>query len=360
MPRVSIIVPVRNEAAHLRRALEGLLAQDFPQNEYEVLVIDGASEDGTADIVRDLQRSAPNLFLFHNPKRLSSSARNIGVRQSRGELLVIVDGHCDIGTSQYVRNLVDAFDQSGADTLGRPQPLRAGEGTPFQQAVAVARESWLGHNPASAIFSNQPQMVEPDNVAVAYRRHVFDRIGYFDEAFDACEDVEFNCRARRAGMTCFFTPTIGVAYRPRSTWRSLAYQLSRYGRGRARLGIKSPTTVTIPSLMPPMWFAWVVSGGALALLSPTMAIIYVVSLLAYAAGVVGESVRIGIKPMGLSCFRLPRVFLAIHVGFAVGYWKELFGHWNTWVIGHIWRPVLDGARSMVLSSPRAAIRSPRS
>src|SRR5947207_3179263 len=83
----------------------------------------------------------------------------------------------------------EAFQRSRADCLGRPQPLRVEGATRFQLAVALARESWLGHNPDSANFANRERFVTPDNVAVAYRREVFDRVGLFDESFDACEDV---------------------------------------------------------------------------------------------------------------------------------------------------------------------------
>ena len=77
--------------------------------------------------------------------------------------------------------------------------------------------------------------VPPQSVAIAYRREVFDRIGLFDERFDACEDVEFNQRADEAGLTCFFTPRVAVHYHPRSTLSGLFRQMARYGRGRVRL-----------------------------------------------------------------------------------------------------------------------------
>ncbi|MBO0700629.1 MAG: glycosyltransferase, partial [Zavarzinella sp.] len=200
MPRVSVIVPVRNEAGHIRDILLDLAGQEFPAADFEILVIDGRSDDRTRAVVREVQLSVPNLHLFDNPKRLASAARNVGVRHAAGEFVVIVDGHCRIRDPHYLSRLVEAFKISGADTLGRPQPLRADDSTPFQRAVAAARRSWLGHNPNSAIFSDIAGFVPADNVAVAYRRDVFDQVGLFDESFDACEDVEFNTRVRRAGL----------------------------------------------------------------------------------------------------------------------------------------------------------------
>ena len=152
--------------------------------------------------------------MIHNPRRLSSAARNLGVSHARGKYIVIVDGHCDIPDDRYLQHLVEAFENTGADSLGRPQPLTGGRLSTFQQAVALARSSWLGHNPDSAIFSDVPKFVPAQNVAVAYRRQLFAEVGTFDERFDACEDVEFNTRLDLANKRCYFTPSLKVAYVP--------------------------------------------------------------------------------------------------------------------------------------------------
>lgn len=335
--RVSVIVPVRNEAAHLRRTLLGLARQDFPAADYEVLVVDGRSDDGTPDIVRDLQADIPNLYLLDNPKRLASAGRNVGVRHAGGKYVVIVDGHCRIHDPHFLRHLVDAFEATGADTVGRPQPLRCDDPTPLQRAVAAARTSWLGHNPDSDIYSDLARFVPADNVAVAYRRDVFDLMGGFDESFDACEDVEFNTRVRRAGLTCYFTPAVAVEYAPRATLRGLLYQMARYGRGRARLACKCPTTVTAPSLVPPLWLSWLGLGGTIGLMAWPVGMAVVASLVAYLLVVLAESVRVWRTGLGVSLRRLPLVFGAIHVGFGWGYLRELAAGVGRWPTGRIGR-----------------------
>lgn len=323
--RVSVIVPVRNEAAGIRAIVHGLARQDFPIDDFEILVVDGDSDDATAAIVRGLQTNIANLSLLKNPKRWASAARNIGIEYSRGDFIVIVDGHCQMRDPQFLTRLVAAFESSGADTLGRPQPLGADQPTAFQRSAAAARSSWLGHNPDSAIYSNRARFVPPDNVAVAYRREVFDRIGRFDESFDACEDVEFNTRVRRAGLTCYFTPAIAVEYEPRDTLRGLAYQMARYGRGRARLGRKHPATVTAPSLVPPMWLLWLVLGSIAGVIWPPLALALAGSIAIYLLVVTAESIRVWRSQSGVSLLQMPMIFAAIHAGFGWGYWQEISG-----------------------------------
>lgn len=319
-PQVSVIVPVRNEAANIRRTLEGLLRQDFHPDAFEVIVIDGQSVDETAFVVREIQPRFRRLKLLYNPGRLSSSARNVGIRHARGEYVVIVDGHCSIDSPRFLGEVVNAFAASQADCLGRPQPLDAERPTPFQRGVALARRSWLGHNPGSAIYSDRPRFVEPQNVAVAYRREVFERVGLFDEQFDACEDVEFNSRVARAGLKCYFTPAIQVRYQPRPSLRGIWYQMCRYGKGRARLGRKDPSSLTIPSLVPALWLVWLASTLLLGAAWPPALLVCASSLAAYFVIVLGESLRLarGTGEVG----RLTLIFAAIHAGFGWGFLRE--------------------------------------
>jgi succinoglycan biosynthesis protein ExoA len=319
---ISVVVPVRNEAANIQRALNGLGAQQFDPSQFEVIVVDGESVDATTTIVKEVQATFPNLHLYSNPKRLSSAARNIGIQNSRGRYVVIIDGHCEISDPQYLTNLVCAFDESGADCLGRPQPLRSASATPFQQALSLARASWLGHNPDSDIFSDQARFVAPENVAVAYRREVFEIVGLFDESFDACEDVEFNTRVRLAGLTCWFTPAIRVDYQARRSFGGLFYQLARYGRGRARLARKHPSSITLPSLVPVFWLLWLPIGIALGFASWICTAVFFASIALYLAVICVESLRLGWRQRITVGVRLPLVFIAVHFGYGWGFLRE--------------------------------------
>jgi GT2 family glycosyltransferase len=315
---------VRNEARSIECTLRSLLAQDFPRDQFEVIVADGVSTDETVPIVRRLQSEFPNLKLVFNPGRFSSSGRNTAIRHATKDVAVIVDGHCQVPDGNYLKNLSAAFEKSGADSLGRPQPLDIANPTPFQQAVSVARSSRLGHNPGSDIYSNQAKFVAPQSTAIAYKRMVFLRVGLFDEAFDACEDVEFNERVHSAGLTCYFTPEVKIVYEPRNSFRSLFYQLSRYGLGRARLAFKHPRSLTIPALVPPLWVVWFFLGGLASLMAPNLGWPWLASIAFYLTVLMAAGLFMGRsqpRPVGM---RIPVVFVAIHFGFAWGFWKEVF------------------------------------
>jgi succinoglycan biosynthesis protein ExoA len=327
-PFISVIVPVRNEELFLADTLEQLYRQPYDPDRFEVLVADGGSTDGTRDIVRAMQTRYLNLRLLDNPRRWSSAGRNAAVRAARGDLLVVIDGHCELDNSRYLADLADTFERSGADCVGRPQPLDVTGATRLQRAVAIGRASRLGHHPDSFIYAGSEQFVPPESVAVAYRRSVFERVGLFDESFDACEDVEFNHRVAQAGLRCFFTPRVQVRYHPRARLAALFRQMARYGRGRVRLLRKHPETFTLPGFLPAAFLGGVVAGPLFAWLFPVLALVYAGVLGAYALTVLLFSAALSARERDLRLLPLlPLVFLAVHGGAGCGiWWEALTGH----------------------------------
>jgi succinoglycan biosynthesis protein ExoA len=169
-------------------------------------------------------------------------------------------------------------------------------------------------------------MVPPQSVAVAYRRDVFRRVGYFDEAFDACEDYEFNHRVARAGLTCFLTPRVTVRYHPRSSLFGLARQLFRYGRGRIRLLRKHPETFS-PSVFIPALFALGLCVGPLfAVFLPVLWWLYFGVVGIYAGCSLTFSAAVAWREGSPLMFPLlPLVFAAVHLGAGFGVLRELLG-----------------------------------
>lgn len=322
-PFISVVVPVRNEALFIDQTLNQLLSQNYDKEHYEVLVADGQSTDDTAERVRELQAAHGNLRLLDNPAGWSSAGRNRAVEAARGDIVVVVDGHCELDGPNYLLKLAEAFERSGADCVGRPQPLDGGSTTPLQRAIANARSCLLGHHHESFVYSQAERFVRAKSVAVAYRRAVFDQVGLFDESFDACEDVELNHRVDRAGLRCFFTPSVRVHYQPRATLSGLFHQMHRYGRGRMRLLRKHPETFTLAGFLPAVFTAGVVVGLALAAAAPWFAPVYAGALALYALVLLAVSVVLSWRarePQQL--LWLPAVFAAIHTGAGVGLLHE--------------------------------------
>ena len=244
--RVSVVLPVLNEEKDIGRLLHEVLAQQPPAGGFEVIVVDGGSTDRTRDIVSELRCSWSNLYLMDNPRRLSSAGRNIGAFWARGEYVMFLDGHCSIPRNDYLVRMVDIFSSTGAACLCRPQPLKNLATGPWARAIAAARHSRLGHNPGSDIYSDTPAFCNPGSAGAAYARKYIIELAGYDERFDACEDVEFNQRVARAGLTSYRHPDLAIYYQPRASLATLFGQMARYGRGRARLMARHTDAIPWP------------------------------------------------------------------------------------------------------------------
>lgn len=253
MVYLSIVIPVRNEERFIGETLRALSGQDYPKERFELIIVDGRSTDGTRSIVAKFMADNKdiNMRLLDNPGRLSSMARNIGARAAAGKLIGIIDGHVYIPDNQLFVNMERLKEVNNALCLARPAPLLVptmSSGRPFW--IAVAKKAWLGHSRGSYIYGDFEGFVDPISSGFAYDRAVFERVGFFDETFDAAEDVEFNFRLKKAGIYAYTSTALTIYSYPRETLKALFRQQTRYGEGRARFIRKHTEGMTMETFLP--------------------------------------------------------------------------------------------------------------
>ena len=284
---LTVVLPIRNEERFIVETLEALVKQDYPKERYEVIVVDGRSTDGTREIVEKFICENPdvNIRLLDNLGRLSSRARNIGARAARGRLIAVIDGHVHIPNDQLFAAMERFKEERGALCLARPAPLLVPgieNGMPLW--IALARKSWPAHSRRSHIYGDYEGFVDPVSSGFAYDRDLFDRVGYFDESFDAAEDVEFHHRLKRAGIQAYTSPALTIYSYPRSTLLGLFRQMTRYGVGRARLVRKHPDAFTKETLIPAavfLFFAALPVAACCAMWSTALGLAYTAAFLLY-------------------------------------------------------------------------------
>lgn len=218
---MSIVIPARQEARFIGRCLDSIIANDYPEDRLEVLVMDGMSTDRTPDIVADYSRRYPWIRLVANPKMITPAAFNIGVKASRNDLLMILGAHATVAPD-YVRRCVDGLLSSGADNVGGAIHTIPQTHSWMSGAIASALSHSFGvGNSVFRKHVTRPQWV--DTVyGGCYRRTLFDRLE-FDERIIYSEDIEFNLRLRHLGGRILLLPDIVSWYYARSTvgsfWR---------------------------------------------------------------------------------------------------------------------------------------------
>ncbi len=236
-PFVSVLVPVRNEARYIERCLRSLAEQDYPRDRFEVLVIDGRSDDATRELVSHFAaESTLDVRLLDNPRRKTAAGLNRGLDEARGEVIVRVDGHATVAEDYLSRGVFALFD-TGADCVGGV--IEAVGDTRMGQAIAIAMSSRFGVGGVAFRVGGEGPV---ETVAFgAYRRDVFDRIGRFTEDIDKGEDDEFNYRLCDAGGRILLVPEMRAQYTVRGSLRGLARQYFGYGRAKPAVLARHPS-----------------------------------------------------------------------------------------------------------------------
>jgi cellulose synthase/poly-beta-1,6-N-acetylglucosamine synthase-like glycosyltransferase len=318
-PRISVVVPVRNEARFIAATLRELLAQDYPKEQIEVLVCDGRSRDGTREIVRALSEEDPRVVLLDNPGLRSSTGRNVGFRAAKGEVLLVVDGHVHIPSRRLFSDLVRCLRESGADCAARTQRLRPTPGKPWSHAIALARASWIGHGRDSTIYEEVGGIGPAATSGAAYRREVIEQIGFVDERFDACEDLDFNRRIDEAELRCVHDASLEVEYFARETPAALFRQMLRYGFGRFNYLQRNLSRFSWSQLVPVVLVLAGVLLPLLAVLRSPLAWLAAALLLAYAIAVGATSLSLALRHGIGHLPRLLAVIPLIHSGLGLGF-----------------------------------------
>ncbi len=324
--QVAIIMPVRNEEKFLGQTLDQVYLQDFPMDKVEIIIADGFSTDRTKEIAESFKGRFGSLKVLDNPGRIPSSGRNVGVKNSTAPYVLVLDGHTYIPSKNFLADIVETFKTTQADCLCRPQPLVPPDINEFEKSIALCRGSSLGHNPGSEIFSDFEGEVDPTSSGAMYLRSVFDKVGYFDEQFDACEDVEFNHRVKMAGLRSYLSQKLTVLYYPRSTIQGLWKQMNRYGMGRFKFAKKHNL------FSPVQWFAGFaafafVVGALLSIISPFISDLFVPVAAFYLLIIMVFSCMLAIKEKHLGCMLYGiLVFPAIHFGLGFGFLRVMFSY----------------------------------
>ena len=228
-PLVSIVVPCRNEGDHVDKALKSILAQEQPAGDFEVIVADGMSNDGTREIVLRQALRDSRIRMIDNQGGIVSTGLNAAIREAQGSIIIRMDAHTSYATD-YVRRCVEVLKETGADNVGGPW-VACGKGK-VGKAIAAAFQSPFSCGGARGHDPNYSGPVDTVYLG-CWRREIFDRIGLFDEDLVRNQDDEFNLRIVRSGGRIWQSTKIRSCYWPRESLGYLFAQYLQYGYWKA-------------------------------------------------------------------------------------------------------------------------------
>lgn len=242
---MSVIIPVRNDAAAIPAAVASVLAQDYPRP-LEVCLAVGPSDDDTASIAASLADGDNRVTVVDNPSGLTPTALNAAISHTSGDVVVRVDARSQL-CDGYIRTAVATLAATGAANVGGTQ--KAVGSTAFEHAVAAAMGSWLGTGGARFRTGGDPGPTDTVYLGVFDRRWV-DTVGGFADDLVRNQDYELNIRLCNAGGKVWFDPRLWVAYQPRGSLGALGRQYFEYGWWKAEVAQRHPASLRLRQVAP--------------------------------------------------------------------------------------------------------------
>lgn len=237
-PFVSVIIPTYHDWDRLKLCLEALAQQSYPEEKFEVLVVNNDPDDRPPSL--EIHAHAR---LLGESKPGSYAARNSAVRLARGELFAFTDSDC-LPTRDWLQTAVKYL-QAGTDRV-------AGHIEVFNKS----ERRTLGGAYESVFAFNQERNAESGTSVTANFacwRHCFDRVGLFNEDMLSGGDVEWNLRANAAGLTIQYAAEATVLHPARESLKELFQKRKRLAGGALNLArYKRIKFLSVRGVMPPI------------------------------------------------------------------------------------------------------------
>lgn len=207
-PYISVVIPAFREANYIARCLTSIAQQTYGPGNYEIVVVDGMSDDGTREIIQSLQKQHPNIRMIDNPKRITPVAMNIGVNASKGEFIARLDAHASVPTN-YLERCMEAMTRVDAEVVGGPIETR-GEGY-WGKMIEYILSSLFGVGGSFRTLMNYNGYV--DTLAFGlYKKEALLGAGLHDEKLKRGQDWDLNYKIQKAGGRIYLDSRIRPIY----------------------------------------------------------------------------------------------------------------------------------------------------
>ena len=216
-PFVVLIIPCRNEEGHIGECVRSLLDSDYPEDKFEVVVLDGESEDGTRDVLDQLEQEHQNVRWIPNEGRTFPCAVNKGLRASQSEIVILCGAHAQYPPGFIGRN-VELLIATGADDVGGiVHPLSTGTVQHDVTCRLVSHPLAIGDARHRTETDSDKVVEVPTVFGGCYWRSAMEKVGPFNEKLTRAQDREYNIRLHKIGGRVMMDPKIRCGYYPRAT-----------------------------------------------------------------------------------------------------------------------------------------------
>lgn len=262
--KLSVVIPCRNEVKFIRECIASIYANQLdPGIALAVFVVDGMSDDGTREVISEMQAEYPSLRVIDNVKQLTPFAFNLGIHAQKADYIQIV-GARQILSHDYLQKAIHLLASNTEIWCvgGKIENVYLNEtGRIISDAMSTTFGMGLGN------FRTLEKSGYTDTVtSPMYPFAVFEKIGYFDEQLVRNQDDDFNFRVTQAGGKIWFESSISLKYYVRGNFRGLYRQFYQYGYWKVFVNQKHKAVTTMRQLVPPAFVLFLFLAPLLMLL----------------------------------------------------------------------------------------------
>ena len=319
LPYVSVIIPCRNEEKFIGRCMDSIIANDYPKDRLEILIVDGMSEDGTRDILRKYIQQYSFIKLLDNLKEITPVALNIGIKNAKGEFIIRMDAHATY-EKHYISKCVKYLNEYNADNVGGIWKILPRDDTFIGKTIVLVLSCPFGIGNAYYRFvPEEPR--EVDTVPFGcYKKETFEKIGLFNEELIHTQDMEFNLRLKKAGGKILLVPDIIAYYYARSDFKSFCKHNFKNG-----IWVIYPfkftniMPVSLRHLIPLAFVSSLIGSGVLSFFFPIFLWLLLSIIALYILTSIYFSIKIAIQKKDIKyLFIMPVMFKSLHITYGLG------------------------------------------
>ena len=226
LPKISIIIPTRNEGKNIEKCLKSILDNDYPRNKLRIIIVDGESEDETVELASKVFRNHPNVSfkISKNPQKFTPYALNIGIKEAESDEIIVIVGAHNFISRNYLRIGIQTLLTHQADCVGGRGKCIHSSTHLIGRAIPLALNSVFGTGGSFRNLGEKGNVIEVDTVpSPIYKKSVFEKIGLFNENLKRSQDMEFNLRLRKASGKILLAPDIVSYYYPKSNLKDFFF-----------------------------------------------------------------------------------------------------------------------------------------
>lgn len=228
---ITVGVIAYNEKNTLGHLLKDICAQTYDHKKIEIILVNSCSTDSTEKIMETFKKNNKDDFydvkVLPNPGKTQPCGWNVVLNNYSGDAVVRIDAHASIPTNFIEKNIETL--ESGENICGGSRPNIIDKPTPWKETLLLVETSMFGSSIAP--YRRQQGKTYVNSLFHgAYKREVFDKVGFFNEALARTEDNEIHYRMQKAGYKLCFNPEIISYQHTRNSFKSMIKQKFANGK----------------------------------------------------------------------------------------------------------------------------------